>query len=52
MGIVSGGRNPVSHEEVKNLKESGLFTEEDCLDALSMLSHLFRRLEDSEKKTP
>lgn len=49
MGIVSGGRNPVSHEEVADLRESGLFTEKDCLDALSLLSHLFRRLDDSEK---
>jgi len=49
MGIVNGGRNPVSHEEIINLKESGLFSEKDCLDALSLLSHLFRRLEDAEK---
>lgn len=49
MGVVSGGRNPVSHEEIIDLKESGLFTEKDCLDALSLLSHLFRRLDDSEQ---
>ncbi|MEX0981056.1 MAG: TIGR02391 family protein [Bacteroidales bacterium] len=48
MGVVSGGRNPVSHEEITDLRDSGLFTEKDCLDALSLLSHLFRRLEDSE----
>lgn len=48
MGVVSGGRNPVSHEEIADLRDSGLFTEKDCLDALSLLSHLFRRLEDSE----
>jgi uncharacterized protein (TIGR02391 family) len=49
MGIVNGGRNPVSHEEIINLRESGLFTEKDCLDFLSLLSHLFKRLDDSEK---
>lgn len=46
MGILSGARNPVAHEEVKQLRESKLFTEKDCLDALSLLSHLFRRLDD------
>lgn len=50
MGIVTGCRNPVSHEEIIDLKNSGLFTESDCLDALSTLSHLFRRLENSKIK--
>jgi uncharacterized protein (TIGR02391 family) len=49
MGIVNGGRNPVSHEEIVNLRDSGLFSEQDCLDALSLLSHLFRRLDNAEK---
>ena len=47
MGVVTGARNPISHEEIGDLRESGLFSEEDCLDALSLLSHLFRRLEDA-----
>ena len=47
MGVVTGGRNPISHEEIADLRESGLFSEEDCLDALSLLSHLFRRLDDA-----
>ena len=47
MGIVNGARNPVSHEEISDLRDSGLFTEKDCLDALSLLSHLFRRLDDA-----
>lgn len=47
MGIVSGARNPISHEEIADLRNSGLFTEKDCLDMLSLLSHLFKRLEDS-----
>lgn len=45
MGVVCGCRNPVSHEEVLDLKDSNLFTEKDCLDALSLLSHLFSRLD-------
>ena len=48
MGVVKGARNPVSHEEVNDLKDSGLFSEKDCLDALSLLSHLFRRLDDKK----
>ena len=49
MGVVSGGRNPLSHEEIRDLRDSGLFTEKDCLDLLSLLSHLYKRLEDAEK---
>lgn len=48
MGIVSGARNPISHEEIEDLRESKLFTEKDCLDMLSLLSHLFKRLEDAD----
>ncbi len=48
MGILSGGRNPVSHEEINDLRDSGLFSEKDCLDFLSLLSHLYKRLNDSE----
>lgn len=47
MGVVTGCRNPVSHEEVQDLRESGLFSEKDCLDALSLLSHLFSRFDNS-----
>ena len=48
LGVVSGCRNPVSHEEVADLKASQLFTEKDCLDALSLLSHLFARLDKAQ----
>ena len=48
-GIVQGGRNIISHEEHVDLKESGLFTEKDCLDLLSLLSHLYKRLDQSIK---
>jgi len=40
-------RCPVAHETVKELKYSDIFSEKDCLDALSLLSHLYRRLETS-----
>lgn len=49
-GMMSGVRNPIAHEEITELKESGLFTENDCLDMLSLLSHLCRRLDDAVKK--
>ena len=48
MGIVSGARNPISHEEIGDLRDSKLFTEKDCLDMLSLLSHLFKRLDDAD----
>lgn len=50
MGVVCGGRNVVSHEEVSDLKDTGLFSEKDCLDLLSLLSHLFKRLEEATKR--
>jgi uncharacterized protein (TIGR02391 family) len=48
-GVVAGGRNPLSHEEISELNHSGLFSESDCLDFLSLLSHLFKRLDNSKK---
>jgi len=48
MGLVKGARHPVAHEEIEDLKESGLFSEKDCLDMLSLVSHLMKRLDDSE----
>lgn len=49
-GVVAGGRNVVAHEESRDLSETGLFTEKDCLDFLSILSHLFKRLKESKKR--
>jgi len=43
-------RCPLAHEVADDLRDSGLFTEKDCLDALSLLSHLFYRLDNSQKK--
>jgi uncharacterized protein (TIGR02391 family) len=48
-GVVAGGRNPLSHEEISELNLSDLFSESDCLDFLSLLSHLFKRLDNSKK---
>ncbi|MDJ1113387.1 TIGR02391 family protein [Microbacterium dauci] len=41
----TGFRNPIQHEGVRELEEAGVFTYQDCLDALSILSHLRRRIE-------
>lgn len=49
-GLIVGGRHPVSHEEINELKTSDLFSEKDCLDLLSLLSHLFKRLDNATKK--
>ena len=49
-GIVAGGRNPLAHVEIEELKKSDLFSEKDCLDLLSLLSHLFKRLDNSTKR--
>jgi hypothetical protein len=45
--MVSSVRNPLAHEIHKELSISGLYTEKDCLDALGLLSHLSRRLDDA-----
>ena len=50
MGMIAGVRNPLAHEEIIELKETGLFSENDCLDILSLLSHLCRRFDDAVKK--
>lgn len=49
-GVVCGGRNVLSHEEISDLKTSGLFTEKKCLDMLSILSHLYERFDDAQVK--
>lgn len=48
LGIWAACRHPIAHEEVQDLRDSGLFTEKGCLDALSLLSHLFYRLDNAE----
>lgn len=49
LGIWEACRCPIAHEEVCDLRDSGLFSEKDCLDSLSLLSHLYKRLDDSKK---
>ncbi|WP_166680550.1 TIGR02391 family protein [Kribbella sp. VKM Ac-2566] len=44
-GVVTAFRNPVAHEEELLLIETEAMTYQDCLDALSILSHLYRHLE-------
>src|SRR5690606_31840537 len=46
LGAWQACRAPIAHEEVRDLRESGLFTEKDCLDALGLVSHLFYRLDN------
>ena len=46
VGIVSGYRNPLSHETHNDLSATGVITEQHCLDALSVLSLLHTRLDD------
>lgn len=48
VAVWQGVRDPLNHEEIMELNQSDLFTEADCLDALSLLSHLFRRLEHAQ----
>lgn len=38
-------RNPLSHETVETIKALGVISHQDCLDALSLMSHLRRRLD-------
>jgi len=51
-GVVAGCRNPLTHnpEYQKKLVDTGLFTEKDCLDMLSLISHLFTRLDKAQKR--
>lgn len=46
-----GFRNPIQHEERRVLENHGIFTYQDCLDAISIISHLRRRLDGSSAQT-
>lgn len=48
LGLLTGFRNPISHEEKLLLENEQVFTYQDCLDALSILSHLRRRIDSPE----
>ncbi|WP_298863507.1 TIGR02391 family protein [uncultured Microbacterium sp.] len=47
----TGFRNLIQHEGVRDLLQSGVFTYQDCLDALSLISHLRRRVGAIESAT-
>lgn len=49
-GVHCAFRNPISHEAVEALQDSGILTYEDCLDALSILSHLMRRVDGAVRR--
>ena len=51
-GLVEGGRNVVAHEEAIDLSKSKLFSEKDCLDLLSVISHLMCRIEVANNNKP
>lgn len=44
-GLWRGFRDPISHEDIEEMQRENVFTYQDCLDALSILSHLRRRLD-------
>jgi uncharacterized protein (TIGR02391 family) len=44
-------RNPLSHEPMTTITTLGVISHADCLDALSLMSHLRRRLDDSKIST-
>jgi uncharacterized protein (TIGR02391 family) len=44
-------RNPLSHEPMETITTLGVISHADCLDALSLMSHLRRRLDDSTIST-
>lgn len=47
-GVYVGFRNPISHTPIDTaVAEDGLFTEENCLDILSLISYLYGRLDEA-----
>lgn len=52
-GLWAGFRSPLAHEETSLLHSANIFTYQDCLDALSLVSHLRRRIDQvDENGTP
>lgn len=45
-------RNPLSHEVLATIENLGVISHQDCLDALSLMSHLRRRLDDADFVVP
>jgi len=48
MGVVAGFRNPLAHTELESLRTTEALSYQDCLDALGIVSHLTRRLDESK----
>ncbi|KFN40964.1 MAG: hypothetical protein JU82_00070 [Sulfuricurvum sp. MLSB] len=51
VGVVSGFRNPASHETKKDLHPH-IFSDQDCLDVLSLVSYLLNKLDSRKKPIP
>ncbi|RZT07444.1 uncharacterized protein (TIGR02391 family) [Kribbella sp. VKM Ac-2569] len=51
-GAVAAFRNPFAHEEENRLVETEAMTYQDCLDGLSILSHLYRHFERATEAAP
>lgn len=51
-GLWRGFRSPLDHHTEKLLVESGVLTYQDCLDALSLMSHLLHRIDEAEVRVP
>lgn len=49
-GVIAGYRNPIAHIVRKELQQTGVITEQHCLDALSLISSLFSRLDNAVVK--
>jgi hypothetical protein len=46
-GLWTGYRHPLQHGNPKDVKDSGIITRQNCIDALSILSMLFDRFEQA-----
>ncbi|MCV9993430.1 TIGR02391 family protein [Paeniglutamicibacter sp. ZC-3] len=47
-GSVAAFRNPAAHNQRSILQDTQLLTDSDCLDMLSLVSHLWRRLDGAD----
>ncbi|MDX6373530.1 MAG: hypothetical protein QOD98_2518, partial [Nocardioidaceae bacterium] len=41
-------RNPLSHEPLETIRSLDVISHQDCLDALSLMSYLRRRLDSAQ----
>lgn len=52
VGLVESFRNPVAHNPEHTIGDPVFFTEDDCLDVLSLISFLLRRVDKAKKVKP